>query len=239
MESPTRLVSALTERKDLDFTEQLWILLKGWLPWLFFEIYQRSFSGTMQKWLCKIFCCFSGNVGYCRRLPALFQIQMLYECHSQLFSEIGQEPFWVTRFWATGLASTEAEPLIPIYYYFFFFVEPILTWQSCAETSTLGQRKGRAPQPSITFSCQARGVVVVGGGVPVVVGGSSSGGGGGGGGGPPRQRRHIHDSNRPIQLTVALGLKKKKGFCLERIAFDFDASWPPCCDSHLSSGKVS
>ena len=64
-------------------------------------------------------------------------------------------------------------------------------------TSTLSQLKGRAPQPSITFSCQARGVVVVvGGGVPVV-----------GGGGPPR--RHVHDSIRQIPLTAALGPKSK------------------------------
>ncbi len=41
--------------------------------------------------------------------------------------------------------------------------------QPRAETSTLRQRKGRAPQPSIMFSCQARGV--------------GGGGGGGGGGG--------------------------------------------------------
>ncbi len=50
-------------------------------------------------------------------------------------------------------------------------------------TSTLSQRKGRAPQPSITFSFLA------------------------GGGGPPR--RHVHDSIRPIRLTVALGLKAR------------------------------
>ncbi len=33
-------------------------------------------------------------------------------------------------------------------------------------------------------------------------------GGGGGGGGPPR--RHVHDSIRPIRLSVALGLKTEK-----------------------------
>ncbi len=56
-------------------------------------------------------------------------------------------------------------------------------------TSTLCQRKGGAPQPSITFSCQAWGK-----------GGPSCGGGGD----PPRQRRRRRDSTRPIRLTVAL-----------------------------------
>ncbi len=57
--------------------------------------------------------------------------------------------------------------------------------QRSKETSTLSQRKGRTPQPSITWG-----------------GGSQPGGGG-----PPQQQRHVHDSIRPIRLTVALGLK--------------------------------
>ena len=61
-------------------------------------------------------------------------------------------------------------------------------------TSTLSQRKGRAPQPSITFSCQAGGG---GGGGPVV---------GWWGGALPRRRRR--DSIRSIRLTVALGKRK-------------------------------
>ncbi len=47
-------------------------------------------------------------------------------------------------------------------------------------TSTLNQRKGLAPQPSITLSCQT-GVVVMrggGGGLGLVVGGGGGGGGG-------------------------------------------------------------
>ena len=66
----------------------------------------------------------------------------------------------------------------------------------CNKTSTLSQREGRAPQPSITFSCQAKGG-------PVVVGG----------GGPPRQRGHVHNSIRPIRLAVALGLKNDAVGC--------------------------
>ncbi len=58
------------------------------------------------------------------------------------------------------------------------------------KTSTLSQRNGRAPQPSIH----------------VVIRGTSQGGGG-----LPRQRWHVHDSIRPIRLTVALGLKKTFG----------------------------
>ena len=58
-----------------------------------------------------------------------------------------------------------------------------------ALTSTLSQRKGRAPQSSITFSCQAGG------------GGSASQGG-------PLWQRHVLDSMRPIRLTIAPGLKK-------------------------------
>ncbi len=67
-------------------------------------------------------------------------------------------------------------------------------------TSTLSQRKGRAPQPFITW----------GGG-----GGSASQGWGvsqPGGGGPPRQRQCRRDSIRPIRLTVALGLKSTEIF---------------------------
>ena len=53
-------------------------------------------------------------------------------------------------------------------------------------TSTLSERKGRAPQPSVTFSCQAGGWWW-GGGVQLwevvaMVGGSDGGGGGRGGG---------------------------------------------------------
>ncbi len=76
-------------------------------------------------------------------------------------------------------------------------------------TSTLSQRKGQVPQPSITFSCQARGGVCVvwgaqlwcGGlwcwGVSVVWGVCGVWWGG----------RHVRDFIRPIRLTVALGLK--------------------------------
>ncbi len=64
-------------------------------------------------------------------------------------------------------------------------------------TSTLSQRKGRAPQPSITFSCQAGegGFLVLRGGLWC------------GGGGPPHQWWRTRDSIRPIRLTVTLDLK--------------------------------
>ncbi len=81
-------------------------------------------------------------------------------------------------------------------YWFLFQIHFILNFASQfrwfpvkKKTSTLRQRKGRAPQPSSTFSCQA--------GV----------GWWWGGGGPSWQRRHVHDCMRPIRLTVALGLK--------------------------------
>ena len=65
-----------------------------------------------------------------------------------------------------------------------------LKWNHPFLTSTLSQRKGRAPQPSITLSSASRR-------------GSASQGG------PPHQWQwpHIHDSIRLIRLTVVLDLK--------------------------------
>ncbi len=73
------------------------------------------------------------------------------------------------------------------------------TKEKCFESSPVSPPQKQVRLVSVKAECPNH---------PSHGGVSQPGGGSGSQGGPPRQQRHVHESIRPIRLTVALGLMK-------------------------------
>ncbi len=111
-------------------------------------------------------------------------------CHTSVVIRVSFWPLLLFWFWIDCERPKVNKRFFVVFFYLFdekvhiYWTETESDFQKQSTiTSTLSQRRDRAPQPSITW----------GGGWPAR-------------GGPPRQRRR-RDSIMPIQLTVALGLK--------------------------------